>query len=406
MPNPVPENPNFEANWTETVDDFDQMGLREQLLHGVYSYGFKHPSEIQGLAVKPIKQGRSVIAQAQSGTGKTGAFTIGILDSLDLASATTQSIVLAPTRELAEQIYRFFVDIGQRLADLRIGFFIGGRSAEESRQQASLQPHVAVGTPGRVLDLIQSGFLRCENVRMICLDEADQMLSQGFIDQIQEVFSFLHQGVQILLFSATIPEDVFNLMEQFMRDPIKILVKAEKLTLEGIRQFFVNVGEDHVKFETLIDIYGHLQIQQAIIFANSKTTVDYLQRGFEERRFPVSAIHGGLDQSERNEIMMKFRTGVARVLVSTDLLARGIDVQQVTLVINFELPSEQEQYLHRIGRSGRYGRKGVAINICSRVEMEDIHRIEEFYGTAIGELPDDFAAIVQQANDSAEEKRE
>jgi superfamily II DNA/RNA helicase len=191
-------------------------------------------------------------------------------------------------------------------------------------------------------------------------------------------------------------------MEQFTTDPIKILVKAEKLTLEGIRQFFVNVDRADLKFGTLTDIYGNLSIQKAIIFANTKQTVDTLQHGFEESSFPVSAIHGALEQRDRSEIMRRFRTGNTRVLVATDLLARGIDVQQITLVINYELPSRDEQYLHRIGRSGRYGRKGVAINLCDRDDMERIRQIEAFYQTRIEELPQDFAQIVQDANESAE----
>jgi translation initiation factor 4A len=380
-PRAAAENPNFEANWRETIDNFDHMKLRQELLHGIYSYGFKNPSEIQSLAIVPIKLGRSCIAQAQSGTGKTGAFTIGILDNLELSSKTTQAIVLAPTRELADQIYTAFIEIGQRMPGLDVALFRGGQQVDESRQRAAQLPHVAVATPGRALDLIDSGYLRCENIRMVCLDEADAMLGQGFLEQVQPILSYMHQGVQILLCSTTIPPDIFNLMEQFMHDPVKILVKAEQLTLEGIRQFSVNVGDDArqpIKFSTLIDIYGRLSIQKAIIFANSKTTVDFLQAAFdsEDHRFPVSAIHGGLAQRERDTIMMTFRTGGARVLVSTDLLARGIDVQQITLVINFELPNDQEKYLHRIGRSGRYGRKGVAINLGDSGEMESVHRIE------------------------------
>jgi translation initiation factor 4A len=385
------------------------MNLRQDLLHGIYSYGYKHPSEIQSLAIVPIKRQRCCIAQAQSGTGKTGAFTIGILDSLDLSSRTTQALILAPTRELADQTYNFFVEIGRHMPGLSVALFIGGRPLEEQQRQAVELPHVAVGTPGRALDLIDNGFLRCENIRIICLDEADEMLSQGFLEQVQSVVSYLHEGVQILLFSATIPEDIFSLMEEFMRDPIKILVKAEKLTLEGIRQFFVNIhsmggDRERLKNATLLDIYGRLSINKAIIFANSKMAVDNLQKLFEGSKFTVSAIHSGLEQRERNEIMAGFRTGKTRVLVSTDLLARGIDVQQITLVINFELPNDEEKYLHRIGRSGRYGRKGVAINLCDQAEMEAIHRIEQYYETRIVELPQDFARIVQEANESAEDK--
>jgi translation initiation factor 4A len=401
-PRPPVDNPNFKPNWNHTVDDFDSMGLRDELLHGIYSYGFKHPSEIQSLAIAPIKEGRSVIAQAQSGTGKTGAFTVGILERVNLSEATTQALVLSPTRELADQTYEFFVSIGNRLPGLNVAIFTGGRSVEESQRKAAEGPHIAVATPGRALSLINDGYLRCENMTLVCLDEADELLSTGFLDQIYEIFQFFSEHIQFLLFSATIPGEAFSIMERFTRDPVKILVTAEKLTLEGIRQFFVNVDRPDLKFGTLTDIYGNLSIQKAIIFANTKQTVDSLQQGFEASSFPVSAIHSGLEQRDRSEIMRRFRMGNTRVLVATDLLARGIDVQQITLVINYELPSSDEQYLHRIGRSGRYGRKGVAINLCDRDDMERIQQIEAYYQTRIEELPQDFAEIVQAANESAE----
>lgn len=397
---PAQDNPNFEANWEERIEDFDQMDLKPDLLHGIFSYGFKHPSEIQSLAIKPILLGRNVIAQAQSGTGKTGAFSIGILQNINTEEQTTQALVLAPTRELADQIYSFFKQIGMRMKGLQISIFKGGTSVQQQKEEAVKLPHIIIATPGRALALIEEGFLRCENLKMVCLDEADNLLDEGFINQVQEIFAFLKPEIQILLFSATIPLQIFNLMENFMHDPVKILVKAEQLTLEGIRQFFVNVDKTEYKFPTLLDIYGQLSIQKAVIFANKKDTVDYLQKSFQEANFEVSAIHGGLEQKEREEIMKQFRTGSSRVLIATDLLGRGIDIQQITLVINFELPTTLELYLHRIGRSGRYGRKGVAINICDTSEMNQINDIQNFYHTKIDELPADFAEILKDANES------
>ena len=342
-----------------------------------------------------------MIAQAQSGTGKTGAFAIGILNNIDLAANETQALVMAPTRELAEQIYTFFTEVGSRLAGLKVRLFKGGASVMQDRENASASPHIAVATPGRALDLIKSGHLRTKGITMLCLDEADQMLTGNFVETVQEIFTYVSTDTQILLFSATIPVPVFEIMKQFMRDPVKILVRAEQLTLEGIRQFYVNVMEEQYKFPTLIDIYGQLSIQKAVIFANSKKTVDYLQSAFEAEHFSVSAIHAGLSQAERDRVMQKFRKGEARVLVATDLLARGIDVQQITLVINYELPTSAEQYLHRIGRSGRYGRKGVAINICTSQDMQDIEKVARHYGTKIEELPQDIPKIVTEANESA-----
>ena len=392
-------NPNnFEANWEERVDDFDSMGLKPELLRGVYNYGFKNPSDIQALSIKPILMERHVIAQAQSGTGKTGAFAIGILNRINTDEKTTQALVLAPTRELAAQIYYFFVQIGSKMPDLTVQLFKGGNKIEDDRTHAQELPHIAVSTPGRALDLISTGYLRCENIKMACIDEADEMLGEGFIDQIQEIFRYLNTEVQFLLFSATFPMEIFDIMNQFMHDPVKILVKAEKLTLEGIKQFYVDVEKPENKFPTLIDIYGTLQIQKAVIFASSKETVEYLEKQFKDNDFAVSAIHGGMEQIERDKVMQQFRTGQTRALVSTDLLARGIDVQQITLVINFELPRSNENYLHRIGRSGRYGRKGVAINICDTDDMAKIRQIERMYKTEISELPADIGDIVRDAN--------
>ncbi|KAH0793221.1 eukaryotic initiation factor 4A-III [Histomonas meleagridis] len=399
---PAEENPNFTANWDQRIDDFEQMGLNQQLVHGIYSYGFKHPSDIQSLAIQPIIEKRQVIAQAQSGTGKTGAFGIGILNNLDLSLQKTQALVLSPTRELATQTFTFMKEIGIKMNGLTIELFTGGHSESEDQDKASSLPMVAVGTPGRVLSLIESGHLRCEDLVMVCLDEADEMLSQGFIEQIQEIFRYLNPTIQILLFSATVPPEVFNIAEKFMVDPIKILVKAEKLTLEGIRQFYVNVGKENRKMETLADLFGRFRIQKAVIFANTKDVVDYIKEQMERENFMVSAIHSGLPQSERDRIMQQFRVGATRVLIGTDLIARGIDVQQVTLVMNFEMPIDRESYLHRIGRSGRYGRKGIAINICCGREMRIIADLEKFYNTNIEELPSTISDIVQEANEQFE----
>ena len=287
-----------------------------------------------------------------------------------------------------------------------VALFIGGSRVYEDQEVAKNLPHIIVATPGRSLSLIKEGFLRCENLGIVCVDEADQMLSGGFIEQIQEIFSFFNPNIQILLFSATFSNDVYELMKQFMTDPVKILVKSEQLTLEGITQYYVNVSEFKYKFPTLLDIYGQLSIQKGIIFANSKQTVDYLQKEFTKEKFEVSAIHAGLLQEERAKTMQQFRTGSTRVLVSTDLLARGIDVQQVTLVINFELPNSVEQYLHRIGRSGRYGRKGVAINIVESSEMDQIKILQDHYKTTIHELPNNFAEVVKEANQSVSENEQ
>ena len=329
---PAQEDPDFVPNWTQRIDDFDAMDLAPELLQGIYGYGFKRPSEIQAIAIGAIrdKSNRHVIAQAQSGTGKTGAFSIGVLSKIDTSVKTTQALILAPTRELATQIYNFFYEIGSRIHGLNVQLFIGGQRVAENQERAATHPHVCICTPGRALDLINSGHLRVEDLKSIVLDEADQMLSDNFLDQVQEIMEYIQEHTQILLFSATISTHIYHLMNQFMSDPIKVLIKKEQLTLEGIKQFFVNVEDSRNKFECLIDIYGSVSIQKAIIFANSKQTVDFISTELRKHGFGVAPIHAGLDQSERDRIMKDFRTGTARVLISTDLLARGIDVQQIT----------------------------------------------------------------------------
>jgi translation initiation factor 4A len=402
---PAPhQNENFTPNWHESIDNFDLMGLRDDLLHGVFAYGFRDPSPIQALSVRPIIDHRQVIAQARSGTGKTGAFGIGILNNLDLSSQTTQAFIISPTRELATQTFEFLKAIGAHMHDLSLALFIGGHSIREDQEKASKNPHVAVCAPGRALDLITNGYLRCENVHMLCLDEADQLLKDDFLEQIKQIFVYLHEGCQMLLFSATIPLEAFNIMDQFMQNPVRILVSAEQLTLDGISQFYVNVGEPVNKMHTLIDIFGMLPIQKSVIFANKKDVVEYLKDRLTESGFTVSAIHANLTQSERDVIMKDFRLGRSRVLIGTDLIARGIDVQQVTIVFNFEVPRDPESYLHRIGRSGRHGRKGVAINICEQNECRTIDHFTRYYQCQIAELPHDIDRIVREVNEDHERR--
>jgi translation initiation factor 4A len=294
--------------------------------------------------------------------------------------------------------------IGSYMPGLTVALFIGGHPLRDDQDKALTTPHVAVCAPGRALDLITNGFLRCENVHMLCLDEADQLLRDDFLEQIQRIFSFLQQGRQMLLFSATIPLAAFNIMDDFMQNPVRILVRAEELTLDGISQFYVNVGEPVNKLRTLVDIFGMLPIQKSVIFANKKDVVEYLKQRLTESGFTVSAIHANLTQSERDVIMKDFRVGRSRVLIGTDLIARGIDVQQVTIVINFEMPRDPESYLHRIGRSGRLGRKGVAINICEQKECRTVDQLGRYYRCVIGELPRDIDRIVKEVNEDHERR--
>lgn len=267
---------------------------------------------------------------------------------------------------------------------------------------------VVVGTPGRVFDMLRRRALIADNIKIFCLDEADEMLSRGFKDQIYDIFQLLPPKLQVGVFSATLPPEALEITRKFMNKPVRILVKRDELTLEGIKQFYVNVEKEEWKLDTLCDLYDTLSITQSVIFANTRRKVDWLTDQMRSRDHTVSATHGDMDQNTRDVIMREFRSenkisglvkfsfrsGSSRVLITTDLLARGIDVQQVSLVINYDLPSQPENYLHRIGRSGRFGRKGVAINFVSRDDEGMLRDIQRFYNTVIEELPRNVADLI------------
>merc|ERR1719354_718093 len=383
----------IESNWEETIDAFDAMELPEELLRGIYAYGFEKPSAIQQRAIKPTILGKDLIAQAQSGTGKTATFAIGTLARLDAKTRQCQSLILAPTRELAQQIQKVVVALGDYM-EVEVHACVGGTAVRDDIRKLQAGVHIVVGTPGRVFDMINRRALRLDSIRQFFLDEADEMLSRGFKDQIYDIFKFLPETVQVCLFSATMPLDVLEVTQRFMVDPVRILVKKDELTLEGIKQFYIAVDREDWKLDTLCDLYETLTISQAIIYCNTRRKVDWLREQMQERDFTVSCMHGDMDQRERDIIMREFRSGSSRVLITTDLLARGIDVQQVSLVINFALPTNRENYIHRIGRSGRFGRKGVAINFVTDEDVRTLREIEQFYNTKIEEMPMDVADLM------------
>jgi len=375
------------------VDSFDDLDLQEGLLRGIYSYGFEKPSAIQQRAIRPVLDGRDTIGQAQSGTGKTATFVIGALNRIDFSQKHCHALILAPTRELAQQIHKVVLALGDYLK-VKCHACIGGTSVRDDIDRLRDGQHVVVGTPGRVYDMLSKRHLRIDDLLTFVLDEADEMLSRGFKDQIYDIFKTLPPNVQVCLFSATMPPEILDMTTKFMRDAVRILVKKDELTLEGIRQFYVAIEKEEWKLDTLCDLYETLTITQAIIYCNTRRKVDFLADQMSKRDFTVSTMHAELDQKERDLIMREFRSGSSRVLISTDLLARGIDVQQVSLVINFDLPQNMENYLHRIGRSGRFGRKGVAINFVTNNDVRSMKDIEKYYHTQIEEMPMDIADMI------------
>ena len=388
------ENISFETSKGVSVTStFDAMGIREDLLRGLYSYGFENPSAIQQRAIMPICAGRDVIAQAQSGTGKTSMISLALCQMLDTSTREVQALVLSPTRELATQTEKTALALGNFMS-VQVHACIGGRSVGEDAKVLDRGVHLVSGTPGRVFDMIKRRNLRTRNIKTLVLDEADEMLNKGFKEQIYDVYRYLPPETQVVLVSATLPVEVLEMTSKFMTDPIRILVKRDELTLEGIKQFFVAVEKEEWKFDTLCDLYDTLTITQAVIFCNTKKKVDWLTEKMRANNFTVSAMHGDMPQKERDAIMGEFRGGTTRVLITTDVWARGIDVQQVSLVINYDLPFNRENYIHRIGRSGRYGRKGVAINFVKADDVGVLRDIEQYYSTQIDEMPVNVADLI------------
>ena len=376
-----------EPSYSE-INHWDDLDIHPDLLRGIYAYGFEKPSPIQAKSIVPIIQGNEVIAQAQSGTGKTASFAIGALSQVNVESNITQIIILSPTRELSIQSAHVITSIGSMMKGLRVQNLVGGSSIDEDVSLLKNNtPHIIVGCPGRVYDMIRRGHISSKDVKMVVLDEADEMLSSGFKEQIYNIFQNFSRTIQAVLFTATLPEYIHNITKKFMRDPVKIYVKAERLTLEGISQYFVAVEDDKQKYSTLKDLYSVISLSQCIIFCNSVKRVNDLYDAMLEDGFPVCCIHSNMEKSARNQAFNEFRNGKNRVLISSNVTARGIDIQQVSVIINFDLPRCVHTYLHRIGRSGRWGRKGVGINFITRRDISKMREIEKHYSTQINEMP-------------------
>lgn len=382
-----------DTHTTPTIETWDDLDMPESLLRGIYGYGFDEPSPIQKKAILPFQQGHDLLAQAQSGTGKTGTFSIGTLLRVEPSKNTPQAILLAPTRELARQIYEVLTSLAKQYTEVRATCLVGGSSISESIQEfrAKEQPHIVVGTPGRVYDLMKRRVLNTSGLRVLVLDEADEILSKGFKEQIYDIFHFVPQDIQVCLFSATIPPEIEYLTNSFMRDPVKILVKSDMLTLKGIKQYYIALEHDDQKFATLKDLFEQLTVSQCMIYCNTVQRVIQLYHSMVDDGFPVAHIHSHMTESERKTVYEEFKQGKHRVLITSNLTARGIDVQQVSIVINFDLPRNVNTYIHRIGRSGRYGRKGMGINLITRDDIQMMRTIEQHYNTSIDELPSSFA---------------
>lgn len=367
---------------------WNELDIETSLLRGIYGYGFEKPSSIQQQAIKPLIMGRDIVIQAHSGTGKTATFAIGSLANIDLTLNDTQVLVLSPTKELTIQTAKVFTGLGSMMNGLRIKTLYGGAHFEEGNAFSNKEtPHIICGCPGKVFDMMRRSRISCKNIKLVILDEADEVLSSGFKDQVYNIFQYFNSTIQVALVSATLPDSINSIIDKIMRNPVRISVKREMLTLEGITQHYIAVEDDRQKYATLKDLYSLISISSSIIYCNSVKRVQDLYEAMKEDDFSVCRIHSGMERGEREKSFDDFRVGRTRVLISSNVTARGIDIQQVSIVVNFDIPKCVNTYLHRIGRSGRWGRKGVGINLITRRDVTKLKEIEEYYQTQITEMP-------------------
>lgn len=383
-----------EGTLVKNYETFEEMDLPENLLRGIFAHGFEKPSPIQMKTIIPMKEKRDIIAQAQSGTGKTGAFLIGALTQFNPAVKKPQILIMVHVHELATQIAKVATAIGKALK-VHVLCAVGGNSVRDDIRELEAGAQLIVGTPGRIYDLMNRNVFDRSELKFLILDEVDQMLEELFYKQ---VMAILNKGfpdtIQVALFSATIPPSVIAVSELILRNPVRILIPSSAVRLEGIQQFIVPLEQEYHKYECICDLYKNLNIAQAVIFCNTRKMAEDLSMKMSEQGYPITCLHGELDKNERSARMVKFLSGDCRVLISTDMLSRGIDIQQVSLVINFELPVLSASYIHRIGRAGRFGRKGTTINLVLPKEEAMMNEIASVYKIEVKPLPADLRSLV------------
>lgn len=370
-----------------------QLNISINILRGIYNYGFDKPSNIQINTILAMKEHRDIIAQSQSGTGKTAAFVISALLQMDQTQKNTQTLILSPTRELCIQTHKVCIELS-KYTSFTFALLIGGHTLQEDINQLRLSPHMIIGSIGRVLDMLQRKYIHPDFIKLLILDEADELLSSGFIDALYNIFRYLKEDIQIGMFTATLPQYVENISQRFMRDPIRLLLKSSELSLEGIKQYKILLQNDKQKYDTIKDIFNTISVTQSIIYCNTIQRVEYIAKQMRKDYFSVIEIHSNMDNKERISRLEEFKQGKVRVLISSDITSRGIDIQQVGVVINYDIPNDKHNYLHRIGRSGRWGRKGIAINFVTSRDLQRIRFIERHYSIKIEDMPNEFMNFI------------
>lgn len=351
---------------------------------GIYEKGFERPSPIQEESIPIALTGRDILARAKNGTGKTAAFCIPCIEKTDTTKDTIQALVLVPTRELALQTAQVCKELGKHL-ELQVMVTTGGTSLKDDIMRLYNTVHLVVATPGRILDLADKGVAKLGECKMLCLDEADKLLSPEFADTLSRLMAHLPPDRQVLCYSATFPVTVRSFKDTYLRKPY-IINLMDDLTLKGVTQYYAYVDERQ-KISCLHTLFSKLQINQSMIFCNSTNRVELLARKVTELGYSCFFIHAKMPQHQRNRVFQDFRGGKCRNLVSSDLFTRGIDIQAVNVVINFDFPKNSETYLHRVGRSGRFGHLGLAVNLITYDDRFNLYRIEQELGTEILPIP-------------------
>lgn len=372
--------------------EFANLGIKEDLLKGVFVYGFKNPSPIQVKGIQAINTGKDCILQSQSGTGKTGTYLLGVMNNI---GENEKSIIISPTRELAKQIYNVASEIA-KYSNLKVGMYIGGTNIVDDFNSIK-DCNIIIGTIGRINHIFQKKKYLYNSIKVFVCDEADNIFDNNANKDIYKIISNVNENSQKILISATLNNYVFSVSEKFLDNPIKILLKKSEIAVDLISQFYIDTEIEEYKLDVFLDLYNIISTTQAIIFCNTIRKVEWLSKELTEKNFAITAIHSKMSQEERNHIVNEFREGKTRLLLTTDLLARGIDIPQVNLVINYDLPINKETYIHRIGRCGRFGKKGVSISMVKMNDSNEVNilnRMKNYYNIDINELPEDIEKYI------------
>jgi len=372
--------------------DFSSLSLSKEMLSNLKKMGYKSMTPIQSKTLPHILNKTDVIAQAKTGSGKTAAFGIGLLQNLDVKRFRIQSLVLCPTRELANQVAKELRDIAKFAHNIKILTLCGGSAFYPQVNSLKHNAHIVVGTPGRVLKHLDKESLNLQNMKTLVLDEADRMLDMGFIEEIQKILSYAPKERQTLLFSATYPDEIITLSNSIQKDAINIKT-TDTESANKIAQYFYKV-ESLQKFQTLLDIFATFKPQNAIVFCNTKIGSDELAQKLQDKNIDALAIHGDLEQYERNDVLVQFSNKSCRVLIATDVAARGLDIKELSAVINYDIPHTKETYTHRIGRTARAGKEGLAFTLYTNNEEENIDQYKNdevfFHDTTTLKRVNDF----------------